>query len=109
MKTFRDEKRTQEITGNVSVQIIYRQNLPGEGVIHFGEVQQGRIPNGAIAGEVFNQRKVWQRPIFRVIRHWRGIPCCHDNSIFEENKKESVQQYGLSQFNTKIIFLNYPQ
>ena len=85
------------------------QNSPGEGVIHFGAVQQGRIQNGAIVGEVLNQREVWQRPVFRVVSHWRGISCGHDNCILKENKKESVQQYDLSQFNTKIIFLNYSQ
>ena len=34
------------------------QNSPGEGVIHFGAVKQGRIHNGEIVGEVPNQRGV---------------------------------------------------
>ena len=42
------------------------QNSAGQGVIHFGAVQQGRIHNGAIVGEVLNQGKVQQRSIFRV-------------------------------------------
>ena len=43
------------------------QNSAGEGVIHFGAVQQGRTHNGAIVGEVLNQGRVWQRSIFRVV------------------------------------------
>ena len=84
------------------------QSSPREGEIHFGAVQQGRIHDGAIVGAVLNQTEVWERPIFRVVSHQRGISCCHHNSTLKEKERESVQQYGLSQFNTKIISLNYP-
>ena len=45
MFRFREEKYTGE-------------SSPREWVIHFGAVQQGRIHNGAIVGEVLNQREV---------------------------------------------------
>ena len=72
-----------------------------EGEIHFGAVQQGRIHDAAIVGAVLNQTEVWERPIFRVVSHQRVISCCHHNSTLKENERESVQQYGLSQFNAK--------
>ena len=34
------------------------RSSPREGVIHFGAVQQRRIHDGAITGEVLNQREV---------------------------------------------------
>ena len=45
MFRFREEKYTE-------------QSSPREGVIHFGSVQEGRIHDGAIIGEVLNQREV---------------------------------------------------
>ena len=45
MFRFRKEKYTE-------------QSSPREGVIHFGSIQQGQIHDGAIVGEVLNQREV---------------------------------------------------
>ena len=50
------------------------QSSSREGVIHFGAVQQGRIHNGAIVGEVLNQREVWERSILRVVSTGGGSP-----------------------------------
>ena len=45
------------------------QSSPREGVILFGEVQQGRIHDGATVGALLNGREVWERPIFWVVGH----------------------------------------
>ena len=45
MFRFRGEKYTE-------------QSSPREGAIHFGSVQQGRIHDVAIVGEVLNQKEV---------------------------------------------------
>ena len=45
------------------------QSSPRQGVILFGEVQQGQIHDGAIVGALLNEREVWERPIFWVVCH----------------------------------------